>query len=69
LKKDERIDFYHTLIASDWYNEVSNIITYELDELMATNQSDMHALLPVGLNWNFEEAYQFVVDNVISRLP
>ena len=32
-------------------------------------QSDMHALLPVGLNWNFEEAYQFVVDNVISRLP
>ena len=119
-------------VASDWYNGVSNIITYELDELMATKlralyqrrkgrdlfdlwfvvqnnlinvdrvfeifkkycandnyhfsreeflknlelkrnhqafQSDMHALLPVGLNWNFEEAYQFVVDNVISRLP
>ena len=119
-------------MASDWYNGVSNIITYELDELMATKlralyqrrkardlfdlwfvvqnnlinvdrvfeifkkycandnyhfsrdeflknlelkrnhqafQSDMHALLPVGLNWNFEEAYQFVVDNVISRLP
>lgn len=32
-------------------------------------QADMHALLPVGLNWNFEEAYQFVVDNVINRLP
>ena len=32
-------------------------------------QSDMHALLPTGLNWNFEEAYQFVIDNVISRLP
>lgn len=119
-------------VASDWYNGVSNIITYELDELMATKlralyqrrkgrdlfdlwfvvqnnlinvdrvfeifkkycandnyhfsrdeflknlelkrnhqafQSDMHTLLPVGLNWNFEEAYQFVIDNVISRLP
>ncbi|KJW07864.1 hypothetical protein OTUT144_0034 [Orientia tsutsugamushi str. UT144] len=115
-------------VASDWYNGVSNIITYELDELMVTKlralyqrrkgrdlfdlwfvvqnnlinvdrvfeifkkycandnyhfsrdeflknlelkrnhqafQSDMHVLLPVGLNWNFEEAYQFVVDNVI----
>jgi predicted nucleotidyltransferase component of viral defense system len=119
-------------VASDWFNGASNIITYELDELMATKlralyqrrkgrdlfdlwfvaqnnlinvdrvfeifkkycvhdnyhfsrdeflknlelkrnhqafQSDMHALLPVGLNWNFEESYQFVVDNVISRLP
>ncbi|HJK86161.1 MAG TPA: nucleotidyl transferase AbiEii/AbiGii toxin family protein [Candidatus Megaira endosymbiont of Nemacystus decipiens] len=32
-------------------------------------QSDMHALLPTGLKWNFDEAYQFVLDNVISRLP
>ena len=32
-------------------------------------QSDMHVLLPTGLKWNFDEAYQFVVDNVISRLP
>jgi len=32
-------------------------------------QSDMNALLPTELNWNFEEAYQFVIDNVISRLP
>ncbi len=119
-------------VTSDWFNGVANIITYELDELMATKlralyqrrkgrdlfdlwfvaqnnlvnvdrvfeifkkycvndnyhfsrdeflknlelkrnhqafQSDMHALLPVGLNWNFEEAYQFVIDNVISKLP
>ena len=119
-------------VASDWYNGVSNIITYELDELMATKlralyqrrkgrdlfdlwfvvqnnlinvdrvfeifkkycvndnyhfsrdeflknlelkrnhqafQSDMHALLPIGLNWNFEEAYQFVINKVISKLP
>ena len=23
-------------------------------------QSDMHALLPTGLKWNFDEAYQFI---------
>ena len=32
-------------------------------------QLDMHALLPTGLKWNFDEAYQFVVDNVIGKLP
>ena len=30
---------------------------------------DMSLLLPSKLHWNFDEAYQFVVDNVISRLP
>lgn len=32
-------------------------------------QADMHALLPVELNWNFEHAYQFVMDNIISQIP
>ena len=32
-------------------------------------RSDMNILLPSKLNWNFDEAYQFVVDKVISRLP
>jgi predicted nucleotidyltransferase component of viral defense system len=30
---------------------------------------DMRILLPSKLHWNFEQAYQFVVDNVISNLP
>jgi len=30
---------------------------------------DMILLLPSKLHWNFEEAYQFVIDNVIIRLP
>ena len=30
---------------------------------------DMSVLLLSKLHWNFEESYQFVVDNVISRLP
>ncbi len=29
----------------------------------------MSVLLPLELNWNFEEAYQFVLDNVISKMP
>jgi predicted nucleotidyltransferase component of viral defense system len=30
---------------------------------------DMSVLLPFKLHWDFEEAYQFVVDKVISKLP
>lgn len=119
-------------VQSEWFNGSADIITYEIDELMATKlralyqrrkgrdlfdvwyvvkqklvdlnrvfeiyakycakdnthirgedflknlvlkknhpdfQSDMSPLLPIELHWNFEEAYQFVVDNVISRLP
>jgi predicted nucleotidyltransferase component of viral defense system len=119
-------------LESDWANGKADIITYELEELIATKlralyqrrkgrdlfdiwhvvrqklvnldkvfeiyfkycakdnidirnkeflknlalkkshpdfQSDMNALLPIELNWNFEEAYQFVVDEVIGKLP
>jgi predicted nucleotidyltransferase component of viral defense system len=119
-------------MESDWFNGAADIITYEMDELMATKlralyqrrkgrdlfdiwyvaaqelidlkqvcdvfreyctyndmkisggeflknlelkknhrdfNMDMHVLLPSKLNWHFEEAYQFVVDNVISKLP
>lgn len=119
-------------VQSEWFNGSADIITYEIDELMATKlralyqrrkgrdlfdvwyvtkqklidldrvfeiyskycandnahirgedflknlalkknhpdfQSDMSSLLPIELNWSFEESYQFVVDNVISRLP
>ncbi len=117
---------------SDWFKGAADIITYEMDELMATKlralyqrrkgrdlfdiwyvatnelinlnrvfdifakycayngmkisreefiknleqkkdnrdfHVDMSLLLPSKLHWNFDEAYQFVVDNVISRLP
>ena len=119
-------------VQSEWFNGSADIITYEIDEFMATKlralyqrrkgrdlfdvwyvakqklidlnrvfeifskyctndnvnirgddffknlalkknhpdfQSDMSPLLPMELNWHFEEAYQFVVDNVISKLP
>lgn len=32
-------------------------------------QLDIRALLPAGSKWNFDEAHQFVVDNIISKLP
>lgn len=31
-------------------------------------QMDMDILLPYEINWNFEKAYQYVIENVISRL-
>ena len=120
------------VVQSDWFNGMADVITYEMDELMATKlralyqrrkgrdlfdvwyvashdlinldkvfdifrkyctynnmkisgdeflknlelkknhrdfHMDMSLLLPSKLNWHFEEAYQFVVDNVISKLP
>lgn len=119
-------------VQSDWWSGNANIITYEIDELIATKlralyqrrkgrdlfdlwyvcknnlvnldrmfqvfsqycakddshfskddflknlelkrdkedfQSDMYALLPVNLKWDFDEAYQFVIENIISKLP
>ena len=119
-------------VDSEWFDDASNITTYQIDELIATKlralyqrrkgrdlfdlwyvtkqklirldrvfdiftrycmngginisseefiknlalkksrpdfQADMNALLPPTLNWNFEEAYQFVVDKIISKLP
>jgi predicted nucleotidyltransferase component of viral defense system len=119
------------VVDSDWFYGSANIITYEIDELIATklralyqrrkgrdlfdmwyvsahklinlNQvfdifrvycaynkvkisseeflknlelkkhhrdfhMDMNVLLPSTLHWNFQEAYQFVLDNVIRKL-
>ncbi len=118
-------------IVSEWFNGSTNIITYEIDELMATKlralyqrrkgrdlfdlwyvanlklinlermleifrlycmhdgisisklefiknlehkknhpdfKVDMHALLPEELNWNFEKAYQFILEKIIHRM-
>lgn len=117
---------------SDWFKGSADIITYEMDELMATKlralyqrrkgrdlfdiwhvasnelinlnrafdifakycahndvkitreeflknlelkkehrdfHMDMSVLLSSKLHWNFDEAYQFVIDNVINKLP
>ena len=119
-------------LQSHWFNGCTTIITYEIDELMATKlralyqrrkgrdlfdlwyvtkqklvdlnrvfdifsnycnknnsiirredflknlelkkshpdfRSDMNSLLPIELYWNFDEAYQFVIDEIISKLP
>jgi predicted nucleotidyltransferase component of viral defense system len=119
-------------INSDWFKGAADIITYEIDELMATKlralyqrrkgrdlfdvwyavdrklinldkvfdifseynvynnvkisgedfmknielkknhrdfHMDMRVLLSSKLHWDFDEAYQFVIDNVISMMP
>ncbi len=119
-------------IDSEWFNGAADIVTYEIDELIATklralyqrrkgrdlfdlwyvathklinlNQvcdifskyckhngvqisreefiknleqkknnrdflMDMHILLPSKLDWDFEQAFQYVIENVISKLP
>lgn len=118
-------------VQSEWFNNTANIVTYEIEELIATKlralyqrrkgrdlfdlwyvvkqelidiaktadifnrycehdgiliskvdfiknleqkknhpdfQIDMQVLLPEELNWNFEEAYQFVMERVIAKL-
>ena len=118
-------------LNSEWWNGTASIVTYEIDELIATKlralyqrrkvrdlfdlwyvakqklisldrvidifnkycakndarilreeflknlalkknhpdfSLDMNALINLEVNWNFEEAYQFVVDNIISKL-
>jgi predicted nucleotidyltransferase component of viral defense system len=32
-------------------------------------KSDMTVLLPSKLGWDFDQAYQFVINNVISKIP
>jgi predicted nucleotidyltransferase component of viral defense system len=119
-------------MESEWFSGQADIITYEIDELMATKlralyqrrkgrdlfdvwyvatnhlvdlhkvfeifdkycehnkahvsgkefmknleqkkdnrdfKADMNVLLPSRLDWDFDEAYQFVIDYIISKLP
>lgn len=41
----------------------------QLKRLNKDFQTDMNILLPSKLNWGFEEAFDFVMQRIISRLP
>ena len=41
----------------------------EMKRLNKDFQVDMHVLLPHQTNWNFDEAFEFVQDQIISQLP
>ena len=41
----------------------------ELKKLNEDFKTDMHLLLPYGTQWDFEEAYQFVMGHIINKLP
>lgn len=45
---------------------------YENLEQKRTNQdfkTDMNVLLPIDFEWNFEEAFEYVLHNIINKLP
>lgn len=45
---------------------------YDNLEQKRTNQdfqTDMHVLLPVDSKWNFEEAFEYVLHNIINKIP
>lgn len=52
------------IIAKDLF--IENI---ELKRSNKDFQNDMNALLPVSIEWNFEKAFDYVLNNIISKIP
>lgn len=71
IDMDRVFEIFAKYCANDASNFTKNefLKNLELKRDHQAFQSDMHSLLPTGLKWNFNEAYQLVLDNVISRLP
>ena len=61
------------MIPENFIENWRKTVPWQMDEQIKKNHRDfnmdMRVLLPSKLHWNFDEAYQFVLDNVISRLP
>jgi predicted nucleotidyltransferase component of viral defense system len=71
INLDQVIDIFKKYCANDGIKISGKEFIQNL-EIKKTNPDfklDMDFLLPQNRNWNFEEAYQFIVSNVISRLP
>ena len=71
INLDRVIDVFTKYCANDDLTITGDEFIKNL-ELKKDNQDfklDMDFLLPQYRDWDYEKAYQFVVDNVISRLP
>jgi len=71
INLDRVIDIFQKYCANDGLKISGKQFMKNLD-LKKKNkdfQIDMNVLLPSELNWNFEEAFEFVTNNIISRLP
>jgi len=71
INLDQVINIFHQYCSNDGLKISGKefIKSLELKKQNKDFKLDMDFLLPQNRNWDFEEAYQFVVDNVISRLP
>jgi len=71
INADKVVDIFTQYCASNGIKISSEEFMKNL-EMKKTNpyfQLDMNALLPLELNWNFEEAFDYITQNIISRLP
>ena len=71
INLDRVIDIFSKYCANENLNITSNEFLKNL-KLKKDNQDfqlDMDFLLPSKLEWDFNKAYQFVLDNVVSKLP
>jgi predicted nucleotidyltransferase component of viral defense system len=68
---DRVINIFYKYCANDnvYITRDEFIKNLELKKDNQDFQLDMDFLLPQNLNWSHEEAYHFVLDNVISKLP
>ena len=63
-------------VDSQWFKGQCNIITFSLEELIASKlkalfqrRKGRDILLPELENWNFEEAFDFVQKHIVQRIP
>lgn len=65
------IDIFHKYCQND-NRIISKDLFCENMQLKRTNkdfQIDMNVLLPEEIGWHFEDAFDYVIDNIINRIP
>lgn len=71
LDVNKMIDIFHEYCIND-KRIISKDLFLENVELKRSNQdfqNDMNALLPIHVEWNFEKAFDYVINNIINILP
>jgi len=71
LDVNKMIDIFHKYCIND-KRIISKDLFLENVELKRPNQdfqNDMNALLPINVEWNFEKAFNYVINNIINVLP
>ena len=71
VKIEEVIDIFQRYCANDGVKISRELFqkNIELKKLNKDFQVDMQVLLPHKTEWDFETAYNFVLDKVVNKLP